>query len=43
MKIYGHILYVSIYIYIFIKNYFFKKKGKKRRQVYALFKIKTEQ
>jgi len=25
------------------KNYLFKKKGKKRRQLHALFTIKTEQ
>jgi len=29
--------------YKFIKNYFFLKKSKKERQVYALFTIKTEQ
>jgi len=28
---------------ISIKNYLFEKKVKKRRQVHALFKIKTEQ
>jgi len=28
---------------ISIKNYFFKKIGKKRRQVHALTKIKTKQ